>query len=73
MIKMEREDFIKELTVQLGYDEQKCKEINKIIEENYKVGQKNKENMIAGFINLGYSEDEAEDIYEVAMGILLWG
>lgn len=70
---MEREDFIKELVKQLGYDEQQCKEINKIIEENYKVGQKNKEKMILGFIDLGYSEEEAEDIYEVAMGILLWG
>lgn len=64
-------EFVKELSKHTGYDEQKCIEINNIIEDTSIIGKKNKDKMIENFKNkLNLKEDEANKIYETAMNIL---
>ena len=68
---MNKREFIEELSKQTGYDEEKCTKINEIIEDTFLVGKKNKEKMIANFIEkLGINEDEANTIYESSMQII---
>ena len=68
---MNKEKFLKELANKTGLGEEKCSLINGVIEDTFLVGIKNKEKMIDLFkekLNIG--KDEAENIYEVSMGIL---
>ena len=68
---MNKSEFIKELSKQIGYNEERCKKINDIIEDTFLIGKKNKEKMIASFIEkLGIDENEANQIYESAMQII---
>lgn len=68
---MNKSEFIKELSKQTGYDEERCKKINDVIEDTFLIGKKNKEKMIASFIEkLGIDENEANKIYESAMQII---
>ena len=70
-MKMNRTDFIKELSKQTGYDEKKCNLINSIIEDTFIIGKRNKEKMIERFKNeLNFEESQAEKIYETVMNIL---
>ena len=68
---MNKTEFIKELSKQTGYDEEKCMKINEVIDDIFLIGKKNKEKMIAGFIeNLEITEEEANKIYETVMSII---
>ena len=42
---MNKSEFIKELSKQTKYDEEKCTLINSIIEDTFIIGKKNKEKM----------------------------
>lgn len=71
VMKMNKTDFIKELSNRTGYNENRCLQINNIIEETFLIGKKNKEKMINDFENkLSINEDEANKIYEIAMNII---
>ena len=71
---MNKSDVIKELANKLGYDEEKCTMINSVVEENFLIGEKNKDSMVKQFIEkIGVSEDEAEKIYETVMGVVVKG
>lgn len=71
VMKMNKTDFIKELSNRTGYNEDRCLQINNIIEETFLIGKKNKEKMINDFENkLSINEDEANKIYEIAMNII---
>ena len=43
---MNKSEFIKELSKQTGYDEEKCIVINSIVEDTFIIGKKNKDKMI---------------------------
>lgn len=68
---MNKRGFLEELSKKTGLNEEKCIVINDIIEETSLVGNKNKEKMISGFVEkLSITEEEAEKIYETAIGII---
>lgn len=71
VMKMNKTDFIKELSNKLGYNEEKCLQINNIIEDTFLIGKNNKEKMINDLKSkLNITEDEANKIYETAMNII---
>lgn len=71
---MNKNDVINELVNKLGFDEEKCTLINKVVEENFIVGEKNKDAMVKQFIEkVGVSEEEAEKIYETVIGVVVKG
>jgi len=68
---MNKNGFIKELSKQTGYDEQKCILINDIIENYFIFGRKNKEKIIKDLqVKAGLSEDDSENLYDISMKII---
>lgn len=68
---MNKTGFINRLEEELKLEREKCIVINSIIEDTFLLGKKNKEKMIARFIEeLSVSEEEANNIYETAMSII---
>ncbi len=71
VMRMNKTDFIKELSNKTGYNEDMCLQINNIIEDTFLIGKKNKEKMVNDFKNkLNINEEEANKIYETAMNII---
>ncbi len=71
VMRMNKNDFIKELSNKTGYNEDMCLQINNIIEDTFLIGKKNKEKMVNDFKNkLNINEEEANKIYETAMNII---
>ena len=70
-MKMNKNEFIKELSKQTGYDEEKCNLINIILEDTFIIGKKNKEKMIEKFESaFNFDEIEANKLYEIVMNIV---
>lgn len=68
---MNKTGFIKELSKQTGYDEEKCILINSIIENHFIIGRKNKEKIIKELqIKAKLNEDDSENIYDISMKII---
>lgn len=68
---MNKNMFIKELSKQTGYDEEKCILIDNIMEEYFIFGKKNKEKIIKDLqVKASLSEDDSENIYDIAMKII---
>lgn len=68
---MNKMGFIKELSKQTGYDEQKCILINDIIENYFIFGRKNKDKIIKDLqIKASLNEDDAENVYDISMKII---
>lgn len=68
---MNKNEFIKELVKQTGYDEEKCIAINNIVEDTFFIGKKNKDKMILKFEEqIKLDENEANKLYEIVMGII---
>lgn len=68
---MNKIGFIKELSKQTGYNEERCNLINNIIENYFIFGRKNKDRIIQDLqIKASLSEDDAENIYDIAMKII---
>ena len=68
---MNKTGFIKELSKETGYDEQKCILINDIIENYFIFGRKNKERIIKDLqVKAGLSEDDSENVYDISMKII---
>ena len=68
---MNKSEFIKELSKQTSYNEERCNIINNIVENTFIIGKKNKEEIIEKFekqINL--DENEANKLYEIVMRII---
>lgn len=71
VMRMNKTEFIKELSNKTGYNKDMCLQINNIIEDTFLIGKKNKEKMINDFKNkLNINEEEANKIYETAMNII---
>ena len=68
---MNKTGFIKELSKQTGYDEEKCILINDIIETYFIFRRKNKDKIIKDLqVKASLSEDDAENVYDIAMKII---
>lgn len=68
---MNKTGFIKELSKQTGYDEEKCILINDIMENYFIFEKKNKDKIIKDLqIKAGLNEDDSENVYDIAMKII---
>lgn len=68
---MNKTGFIKELSKQTGYNEEKCTLINSIIENYFILGRNNKEKIIKELqAKASLSEDDSENIYDITMKII---
>ncbi len=68
---MNKSEFIKELSKQTGYDEEKCIVINSIVEDTFIIGKKNKDKMIEKFEEqISLDENEANKLYETIISII---
>lgn len=68
---MNKKVFIKELSKQTRYDEEKCILINSIVENHFIFGKKNKNKMIQDLkIKANLSENDAENTYDILIKIL---
>lgn len=68
---MNKDGFIKELSKQTGYDEEKCILINNVIENYFIFGRKNKEKIIKELqIKANLNEDDSENVYDISMKII---
>ncbi len=71
VMKMNKSKFIKELSEQTGYNEEKCTLVNNIIENYFIFGKKNKERIIKDLqVKATLSEDDAENVYDISMKII---
>ena len=70
-MKMNKKEFIKELSINTGYSEEKCIIINDILENNFFISRKSKEKIITELISkLNISEEDANKIYNSAATII---
>lgn len=68
---MNKKGFIKALSEELNYNEDRCILINDILEDNFFISRKSKNKIIYELVSkIHVSEEEAEVIYEVAKKIL---
>ncbi len=68
---MNKIGFIKELSKQTGYNEEKCILINNIIENYFIFDKKNKEKIIKDLqVKAILSDDDAENVYDILMKII---
>ena len=68
---MNKNGFIKELSKQTGYDEEKCILINNVIENYFIFGRKNKDKIIKDLqIKASLNEDDSENVYDISMKII---
>lgn len=68
---MNKKEFIKELSKQTGYDEEKCLLINDIIENYFIFGRKNKDKIIQDLqVKASLSGDDSENVYDILMKII---
>lgn len=71
VMKMNKREFIKELSRQTGYDEQKCILINDIMGNYFIFGKNNKEKIIQDLqVKVALNEDDAENVYDISMKII---
>ena len=69
---MNKIGFIKELSKQTGYDEQKCILINDIIENHFIFGRKNKDKIIKDLqFKAGFSKDDSKNVYDILVKIII--
>ena len=69
--KMNKKEFIKDLSNELNYSEDKCIIINDILESNFFVSKKSKEPIIEELISkLNIENQEANHIYDVAIRLI---
>lgn len=70
-MKMNKERFIKKLSEELNYQEDKCVLINDILENNFVISKKSKESIINELIQkLDVDDNEANLIYETATKLI---
>jgi nucleoid DNA-binding protein len=68
---MNKTGFIKEISKQTGYDEERCVLINNVIENYFILGNKNKEKIIQDLkIKASLNEDEAQNVYDIIIKII---
>lgn len=72
--KMNKSEFIEELENKTGFDKEYCIKINDALEENFLIGKKNKQKIIASLIEkLNIDEEKANELYEISSSIIVNG
>ena len=71
VMKMNKSEFIKRLKEETNYSEDKCALVNNILENNFIFGKKNKQKIIDELIQKKFTEDEAENIYDISINIII--
>lgn len=67
---MNKDKFVKELMNKTNYSEEQCEEINEIVENNLFTLKNKKSKIINDFINMGFSIDESNNLYNTCISIL---
>lgn len=68
---MNKAGFIKELSKQTGYDEEKCILINDIIEDYFIFNKKSRKKIIQELqVKANLSEDDSENLYDICIKII---
>ena len=68
---MNKSGFIKQISKELNVDETKARQIADLLEENFLIGKKNKENTIQLFVdNLKVTEEEVNEIYNKCIDVI---
>lgn len=71
VMKMNKSEFIKRLKEETNYSEDRCAIVNDILENNFIIGRKNKHKIIHDLISKTFTEDEAENIYDISINIII--
>lgn len=71
VMKMNKSKFIKRLKEETDYSEDRCVLVNDILENNFIIGRKNKQKIINNLILKNFTEDEAENIYDISINIIM--
>ncbi len=71
VMKMNKNGFISELQEKIGYSKEKCIVIVNILENHFIIGKNNKKKIINDLVSNSFSEDEAENIYDISMKIII--
>lgn len=68
---MNKKEFINKLMEVTGLTEEKCHEINEVIEKYFIIGKNNKEKILNDLKEkLNYTEKEADQLYNKVMDII---
>ena len=71
MKKINKYEFINTIQNKTKLSKEKCLIINNILENNFLLGNKNKQNIINELINtLSINEEKAEEIYSISINII---
>lgn len=71
VMKLNKNEFVSELSTRLSYSKEKCIMINEILENNFFISKKNKDKIIDEFIEkLDINNEEAMSIYDTAIKIV---
>lgn len=71
VMKMNKNKFINELSKQTGYSIDKCFFINNVLENYFIFSKKNRDKIIQDLkVKIGLNEDDAENVYDIAMKII---
>lgn len=71
VMKKNKSKFIKRLKEETDYSEDRCVLVNDILENNFIIGRKNKQKIINDLILKNFTEDEAENIYDMSINIIM--
>lgn len=68
---MNKTIFLEKLGKETGYDENKCKIVNEVIESHLIIGKNNKEKILNDFTNkIDINREEADCLYNKCINIL---
>ncbi len=68
---MKKKEFIINLMKETNYSEDKCKDINDILESHFIIGKNNKEKIINDFKDkIGTNDEESNDLYDTCVSLL---
>ena len=71
MKKINKDEFINTIQNKTKLSKEKCLIINGVLENNFLLGNKNKQNIINELIDkLSVNEEKAEEIYNISMNII---
>lgn len=71
VMKMNKKEFVMELSRELNYSEDKCTIINDVLESNFFISKKNRDKIIGELsTKLDIDNEEATNIYDKAVNII---
>ena len=71
VMKMNKSRFIKILQEETNYNEDRCILINNVLENHFIIDKENKKEIINDLILKSFTEDEAENIYDISINIMM--